>query len=253
MDLPINTNSKSGTFGAFARSKAIAVAGIFSIAMTAQGAPVTLQQPTATFSQASFSIADAIDNGPSSGWAIHPNVGSPQTAVFETATDLFTSGGTLTFTMAQNFGSGHTIGRLRWSATTDDRSLFADGLSSGGDVSANWVVLDPVSLASANGATLTELGDNSILVSGVSPSVDTYTISATTLLAGVTGLRLEVLKDLSLPANGPGRQPSNGNFVLTNLIVDATPAVVPLPPALMLMGTGLLGMLGFVRTNRSRH
>ena len=101
MDLPINTNSKSGTFGAFARSKAIAVAGIFSIAMTAQGAPVTLQQPTATFSQASFSIADAIDNGPSSGWAIHPNVGSPQTAVFETATDLFTSGGTLTFTMAR--------------------------------------------------------------------------------------------------------------------------------------------------------
>ena len=145
------------------------------------------------------------------------------------------------------------ICRLRWSATTDDRSLFADGLSSGGDVSANWVVLDPVSLASANGATLTELGDNSILVSGVSPSVDTYTISATTLLAGVTGLRLEVLTDPSLPANGPGRQPSNGNFVLTNLIVDATPAVVPLPPALMLMGTGLLGMLGFVRTNRSRH
>ena len=155
-------------------------------ASTAHSAPVTLQQPTATFSQVIsgvFPIAEAIDGNVNqiNGWAIHPNE-TAQTAVFETSTDLFTNGGSLTFTLKQFFATQHTIGRFRLSATTDNRSLFADGLATGGDVVANWVILDPTSVSSANGATLTELGDHSILASGTSPATDTYTVLATTTL-----------------------------------------------------------------------
>ena len=36
---------------------------------------------------------------------------------------------------------------------------------------------------------------------------------------GITGIRLEVLADKSLPAKGPGRAP-NGNFVLNDFKVE---------------------------------
>jgi hypothetical protein len=42
-------------------------------------------------------------------------------------------------------------------------------------------------------------------------------------VADVTAIRLEVLPDASLPAMGPGRAP-NGNFVLTELKLQVTPA-----------------------------
>ena len=213
----------------------------------ADAAPILLQQPTATFSQTGFGgfpVGAAIDGNPATGWAIDPNEVA-QTAVFETSTDIFTSGGTLTFTLDQLYGSFHTIGRFRLSATTDNRALFADGIPTGGDVTANWVVLDPGSFSSASGATLTELGDNSILAGGVNPNTDTYTVVATTTLASITGLRLEVLEDPSLPFNGPGRQPSNSNLVLTNFTVDATPsdvgpAPVPEPATGLLLASGLI-------------
>ncbi len=46
------------------------------------------------------------------------------------------------------------------------------------------------------------------------------TITALTSLTGITGFRLEMLADASLPANGPGRF-GNGNFVLSELGVSA--------------------------------
>src|SRR5205823_12897170 len=74
-----------------------------------------------------------------------------------------------------------------------------------------WVPLDPASYQSAGGATLTKQPDLSLLASGKRPEVDTYTIIADTDLQGITGVRLEVLTDDSLPHKGPGRQ-DNGNL-----------------------------------------
>ncbi|MEO7298681.1 MAG: PSD1 and planctomycete cytochrome C domain-containing protein [Verrucomicrobiota bacterium] len=82
-----------------------------------------------------------------------------------------------------------------------------------------WTVLDPMSFTSSNGVTLTKQKDFSILASGESPKVDTYTIVAKTDLKGVTAVRLEVLTDASHPRNGPGRQPENGNFHLSEFRV----------------------------------
>lgn len=83
-----------------------------------------------------------------------------------------------------------------------------------------WHVLEPASFTSAGGAVLKKLMDNSILASGKNPSPETYTITANTPLQGITGIRLEVLSDPSLPKKGPGRAP-NGNLVLNEFKVVA--------------------------------
>ena len=71
---------------------------------------------------------------------------------------------------------------------------------------------------SVSGATLRKLPDGSVLAGGENPSPDTYTIAAQTELSGITGFRLEVLPDPSLPGGGPGRA-VNGNFALNELHV----------------------------------
>ena len=79
-----------------------------------------------------------------------------------------------------------------------------------------WAVLAPAKMASADGATLTRLVDDSILVGGKNPPTDTYTVSFRDLPPRIHALRLEVLPHESLPSNGPGRA-ANGRFVLTTI------------------------------------
>ena len=89
-----------------------------------------------------------------------------------------------------------------------------------------WRVLDPTEFTSSDGATLTKQPDNSILSGGTRPEKDTVSITATSPLAKVTAIRLEVLTDDSLPMRGPGRQ-DNGNLHLSEFEVyragDAAP------------------------------
>ncbi len=90
----------------------------------------------------------------------------------------------------------------------------------------SWEVLSPVALASAGGATLTGLEDGSVLAGGKNPSPEKYTIICRTKLRGITGIRLELLTDPSLPVNGPGRAP-NGNIRLSEFRLTAAPADDP--------------------------
>jgi len=79
---------------------------------------VGLQQATATFSQTGggyFSVETAI-NGSSDdelGWAIDPHESNPQTAVFETTSDIgYQDGSVLTFTLGPVVhGVGRTFAR----------------------------------------------------------------------------------------------------------------------------------------------
>ncbi len=83
---------------------------------------------TATHSQDGFAIANTTDGKPGSGWAILPNAGKPQTAVFEAASDLGeTTPVELTVTLHMNYGTQHTIGHFRFSATDAARPIRADG------------------------------------------------------------------------------------------------------------------------------
>lgn len=167
------------------------------------------------------------------GWAVlSAGQTDPQTVAWETVSNVGSGLTQLTFQLHHNFLVDNVdfplnLGRFRISATTDNRNDFADGNANGGDVSANWTVLNPIS-ASAVFATLTELGDNSVLASGANiEGGEIYTLVALTNLTGITGFRLEVMADASLPTNGPGRAPMDGNFVLSEFVVDAV--AVPEP------------------------
>jgi Tol biopolymer transport system component/predicted Ser/Thr protein kinase len=237
------------TIKKYSHSAILSAFTILGLAAPSAAAPITLQNATATFSQTAFGgnpVGQAIDGNfaPENGWAVlSGSTTSAQTAVFESASDVGFAGGTsFEFTFSQFLTStpGTLLGRFRLSITTDERSLFADGLSTGGDVTANWVVLMPTGASATNGATLTILGDGSILSGGTRPANSVYTVNASTALTGITGFRLEMLEDPSLPTNGPGRA-NNGNFALTEFQVDASQAAIPEPSSALLLIAPLAG------------
>lgn len=82
-----------------------------------------------------------------------------------------------------------------------------------------WTPLEPTSMKSLGKVVFTKQKDLSILVSGPNPETEVYTLTFDTKMDGVTGIRLEVLPDKTLGAQGPGRAP-NGNFVLQELKLD---------------------------------
>ncbi|MCH2201063.1 MAG: PSD1 and planctomycete cytochrome C domain-containing protein [Fuerstiella sp.] len=94
----------------------------------------------------------------------------------------------------------------------------------------DWQQVEIVSAAATQGSTLTIQDDGSIVSSGPVSTGNTYTVVAKTSLEGITGIRLEVLPDESLPHSGPGRA-KDGNFVLSELRVEAAGAPVRLQNA----------------------
>jgi WD40 repeat protein/tetratricopeptide (TPR) repeat protein len=86
---------------------------------------------------------------------------------------------------------------------------------------AGWTTLRPDVIRSAEGSTLTALPDGSVLASGLTPMVDTYTIETAAAVAPIAGLRLEALTHPSLPHSGPGRAEVLGDFVLDEIRLSA--------------------------------
>jgi hypothetical protein len=84
-----------------------------------------------------------------------------------------------------------------------------------------WTPLEIGEMKSQVGAVFKMNEDKSVLVSGALGK-DVYTLTAATELEKITGIRLEVLADPSLPASGPGRA-MNGNFVLNEFQLKAAP------------------------------
>lgn len=78
-----------------------------------------------------------------------------------------------------------------------------------------WQNVEILEVQSAAGATFKKLDDGSLLAEGPR-NKDLYTVKFRTKLPNITGLRLEVLPDDSLPHRGPGRA-DDGNFVLNSL------------------------------------
>ena len=229
-------------------------------ASQAMAAPVSLVNPTAQFCQTNFPITEAFDSSlsPTDGWAIDPFEGNDITAIVKTASDVGGSGETvIRFRLYMYWGDTHTIGKFRLSATTSSRSTYGQGATCNDATpagSAAWTVLYPQSVTSAGGQTLTVQPDGSVLASGGNPDTDVVTFVVTTQSQGITGFRLETLADASLPSNGPGRSPSNGNFVLTELLIDAEhlTGVPTLGAAAMALMALLLAGAGMVRIRRKQ-
>ncbi len=80
--------------------------------------PVALARAFADFNQAGWEVDKAVDGKPQTAWGIYPAVGKAHSAVFVFKEPLRSPGGVrLFFTLEQQHGGGHLIGRPRLSAT----------------------------------------------------------------------------------------------------------------------------------------
>jgi len=89
---------------------------------------VLFTQASATYQHPEWPAMLAVDKegAKGNGWAIHPDHGKSQSAVFETGADVgFDGGTTLRFTIVQSYGQQHTLGRFRLLVTTAPRPVRA--------------------------------------------------------------------------------------------------------------------------------
>jgi hypothetical protein len=99
------------------------------LATRGKATPVALHRAQATFSQEMYAVTGAIDNNPATGWAIAPQFGKTQTALFELTAPLnHVQGSVLTVTLDQRFqGKEHNLGKFRISVTTSQVPLSLTG------------------------------------------------------------------------------------------------------------------------------
>jgi hypothetical protein len=110
---------------------------------------------------------------------------------------------------------------------SDDKSFVEwAALGPTGSLGTRWQTLVPAAVASEGEASLLVRDDGSVLASGPSADKDVHTLEIDTDLERITGLRLEAIRDGSLPAGGPGRS-ANGNFMLQSLTAEATSRADP--------------------------
>jgi hypothetical protein len=88
-----------------------------------------------------------------------------------------------------------------------------------------WAHFTPKKATSRNGATLTIRDDHSVLASGHSPATDQYELTGILPTGTYHTLRLDALTHASLGnRNGPGRNPRDPNFVLSEITIERLPA-----------------------------
>jgi uncharacterized protein DUF1553/uncharacterized protein DUF1549 len=90
----------------------------------------------------------------------------------------------------------------------------------------DWTVLENADVIGTNGVKFEELLDRSFIPRGDNPPTVVYYIKAKTDLKNITGFRLELLTDHTLPRGGPGRS-TLGMALLSEFTVEAAPAAQP--------------------------
>jgi hypothetical protein len=96
---------------------------------SAAALPLAFTVAQADFSQDGWHVGGAIDGNPGSGWAVMPAFAKPHVAVFELGADaLAANTSKFTVQLVQDFGTRHTVGRFRLSATNGPRPVMLEGL-----------------------------------------------------------------------------------------------------------------------------
>ena len=90
----------------------------------------------------------------------------------------------------------------------------------------SWTVLENAEVIGTNGVKFEELLDHSFIPRGDNPPTGVYYLSAKTALKNITGIRLELLTDHTMPRNGPGRT-LQGTLWLSEFTAEAAPAGQP--------------------------
>ncbi|HBL45786.1 MAG TPA: hypothetical protein DDZ90_20595, partial [Planctomycetaceae bacterium] len=92
----------------------------------------------------------------------------------------------------------------------------------------DWQTLTPLAATSSSDKTKLQIQDDQSLLASGPPSNETYTIETEVDLNTLKALRLEVLPDPGLPAQGPGRA-ADGNFVLSEISLTSKPVAADTP------------------------
>jgi len=93
-------------------------------------------------------------------------------------------------------------------------------------LAGEWTVLDGSDVFGTSGVRFEKLPDGSYIPRGDNPTTVAYYFSAQTDLKGITGVRLELLTDPTLPRTGPGRA-TPGTAWLSEFVIEAGPASEP--------------------------
>ena len=89
-----------------------------------------------------------------------------------------------------------------------------------------WVPVQVEAATTSPKTTVETLPDGSVRCGGEVLDKDSYTLKIHAVLPEIAALRVEVMTDDALPHHGPGRQPANGNFHLSEVTLTAgAPAV----------------------------
>ncbi|MCL4205693.1 MAG: VCBS repeat-containing protein, partial [Pirellulaceae bacterium] len=202
------------------------------VAYPAPDVVLPLVNATATFEQTNYGdvnrIATSIDGfyDGSNGWALYPQQGSAQTAVFQTSTPITGMSEFVCDQYFYQFSAGHKIQKFRLSVTGDPNPTVSSG--------ATWTQLAPSEVTAwwaAGTLTAAVHADNTVLVSGLSETPGgqqaRWTVRAPNILPSVTGFRLEVFPvdddgngyaTVGFQAGG-----NNGNIVLTEFTATGIP------------------------------
>jgi len=89
-----------------------------------------------------------------------------------------------------------------------------------------WTVLENAEVLATNGVKFEELLDHSFIPRGDNPPTGVYYLTAKTELKNITGFRLELLTDHTLPRTGPGRS-MQGMFWLSEFTAEAASSAQP--------------------------
>jgi hypothetical protein len=122
----------------------------------------------------------------------------------------------------------------------EKQKKFEEWLQKESAHSVRWTVLRPTRMQ-ANRPHLTLLDDGSILASGDQGKSDTYELHGSTAVKNVVAVRLEVLPDDRLPAQGPGRvyyEGAPGDFFLSEFTLIAGGKPVKLARAAQSFASG---------------
>ncbi len=89
-----------------------------------------------------------------------------------------------------------------------------------------WTILTDTSVIGTNGVKFERMLDDSFIARGDNPPQNVYYLKAKTNLKNITGFRLELMTDHSLPHNGPGRATA-GTVLLSEFNLEAAPIAQP--------------------------
>ncbi len=208
---------------------------------------LVLEEPAATLSRKDFEVSKALDGDPETGWGLSRTYGHHWSVFRLEEPRRLAPAEDLVVTLKQLAGGGKNLSRFRISPGREHRTHYHPDLSEPEQRSRHlagkyeawkqearrlvrtWSVRRPLNPVSEKSATLTVLGDESVLAGGDRPNSDTYSFEIEPGLPAVTGLRIEFLGHESLPGGGPGRGTASeeGNFMLSEIAVRGVSASAP--------------------------